>query len=249
MTKKALPLLVLVASTGSIALAPGCSSNEDPYKPVPAWSGRKVSLPAPPALRTDPIKNGDAYTVYGAIHHLNSLYHNAEVTQKDITIVGYIVDSNIPRAPVCAVHKTGKKDPDDCKWSDGKDIQIPTIWLADNKGDDKGPRIRVMGFAGNYANLFDANEKYKSLKDAPPEKDAVKDELWGVVIPFPLPGVGAKLKVTGRYGVNFAKSSTGIEADPEKGIMTYQVGGKWEYVDPPAPWDDKNPFFPQLTKK
>ena len=111
------------------------------------------------------------------------------------------------------------------------------------------PRIRVMGFAGNYANLFDANEKYKSLKEPPAEKDAVKDELWGIEIPFPLPGVGAKLKVTGKYGVNFAKSSTGIEADPMNGIMTYQVGGKWEYVDPPPPWDDKNPFFPQGASK
>ncbi|HSQ64769.1 MAG TPA: hypothetical protein VLM85_16205 [Polyangiaceae bacterium] len=249
MTSKAVLSLALVASSGLVALMPGCNSNEDPYKPVPAWSGKKVSLPAPPALPTDPIKSGDAYTVYGAIHHLNSLYHNAEVTSKDITIVGYIVDSNIPRAPACAVHKTGKKDPDDCKWSDGKDLQIPTIWISDSKTDEKAPRIRVMGFADNYANLFDANEKYQHLKDPPGEKDVVKDELWGVDIPFPLPGVGAKLKVTGRYGVNFAKSSTGIEADPMHGIMTYQAGGKWEYVEPPPPWDDKNPFFPQLKKK
>lgn len=195
------------------AQAVGCGNNDDPYKPLPAWSGRKASIPAPPQLPTTPIKNGDAYTIYGAIHQLRSSIHNADVTTKDIAIVGYITKSNIDTAPACAIHKTGKKDPEGCV------TEIPTFWIADNKGDDKGQNIRVMGWASNFANVFDAMAKYKNLKDPP--KELLKDEVWAVDIPFPLPAVGAKVKITGKYGVNFAKSSTGIAADPLNGIMTY----------------------------
>ncbi len=231
-------LLLILASTA-------CSGNDDPYKPTPAWSGKKANVPSVPSLPSSPIKGPDGFTVFGAIHHLNSVLHNPEVTAKEITIVGYIVDMNTSRAPSCAVHKTGKADPDDCKWSDGKPIQIPTIWIADDKNaTEKSQRIRVMGFASNYANLFDANEKYKTLKEAPPEKDQWKDELWAIAPPFPLPSVGAKIKVTGKYGVNFQRSSAGIEADPANGIMTYT---KIDYIEqPPTPFtlppaDDKAP--------
>jgi len=238
MRKEAALLLVV---TSSVAMSTACSGNEDPYKPTPAWSGKKANLPPVPQLPNTPIKQGDAYTVYGAIHQLKSMLHYPEVTSKDISIVGYIVDMNTSRAPLCALHKTGKKDPDDCKWSDGKAIQIPTIWIADGKNDEK-PRIRVMGWASNYANVFDAIDKYKNLKEPPAEKDQWKDELWAVPAPFPLPNVGAKIKVTGKYGVNFGRASAGIEADPDNGIMTYS---KIEYLEPPP-----NPLtFPQLDNK
>jgi hypothetical protein len=234
---------LVVASCTLAAAMPGCSGNDDPYKPTPAWSGRKASVPPVPALPTLPGKQGDAYPVALAIHHLNSVLHGPEVTAKEITLIGYIVDMNTSRAPVCAIHKTGKADPEDCKWSDGKPIQIPTIWIADDKNaTEKSPRIRVMGFASNYANLFDANEKYSKLKEPPAEKDQYKDELWAVPPPFPLPNVGAKVKVTGKYGVNFQRASAGIEADPVNGIMTYT---KIEYLEPPP-----TPFsFPQGESK
>jgi hypothetical protein len=237
MSKKA-ALLLIAASSSAALLVPGCSSNDDPYKPVPAYSGgKKANLPSIPSLPNNPIKQGDAFTVFGAIHHLNSVLHNPEVTAKEISLVGYIVDMNTARAPTCAIHKAGKADPEDCKWSDGKPIQIPTIWIADGKTDEK-PRIRVMGWASNYANIFEANEKYKNLKEAPAEKDQYKDELWAMAPPFPLPNVGAKIKVTGKYGVNFQRASAGIEADPANGIMTYT---KIEYLEPPP-----TPFtFPQ----
>lgn len=241
--KKVALLLVPSAAIAALVVAAssGCNGNADPYKPVPAWSGRKANVPSVPTLPTIQIKDGDAYTVKGAIHQLNSVLHNPEVTSKEITIVGYIVDMNTSRAPKCALHKTGKADPEDCKWGDGKPIQIPTIWIADGKSDEK-PRIRVMGWASNYANIFDANDKYKHLKEKPAEKDEWKDELWAVAPPFPLPNVGAKIKVTGKYGVNFGRSSAGLESDPENGIMTYT---KIEYVEPPP-----DPFsFPQLDKK
>ena len=114
-----------------------------PYKPQPAWSGRKANIPAVPALPALPTKQGDAFPIALAIHQLNSVLHNADVTAKEITLIGYIVDINTTRAPACAIHKTGKADPEDCKWSDGKPIQIPTIWIA----DDKNPTAKARASA------------------------------------------------------------------------------------------------------
>jgi hypothetical protein len=212
-----------------------CGDENDKYKATPAYSGAKASLPPVPQLPTNPIKVGDSYSIYGAIHQLRSRYHSAEVTTKDISITGYIVDSNIPNAPACAVHATGKKDPDDCK------TEIPTFWIADAKGDKANQKIRVMGWASNFANVYDAMQKYKDLKDPPkppPTPDQagkpgflVQDELWAVMIPYPLPAVGAKVKVTGRYGVIFGKSSAGIVTDPQSGVMTY---GTVETLEPPT---------------
>ncbi len=217
-------------------VASGCGDDNEKYKATPAYSGKKANLPPVPQLPTDPIKVGDSYSVFGAIHQLRSRYHSAEVTSKDISITGYIVDSNIPRAPQCAVHKTGKKDPDDCK------TEIPTFWIADSKTADKTkPMIRVMGWASNFANVFDAMQQYKDAKEPPkpaptPDKAGkpgylVQDELWAVMIPYPLPATGAKVKVTGRYGIIFGKSSAGIVSDPASGVMTY---GSIETLEPPT---------------
>lgn len=233
--KRLFAVALLAASAGALGLLPGCGNNDEPYNPVPAFSGRKASLPNVPTLPTTPIKNGDSYTIYGAIHHLNSSIHAPEVNGKDITIMGYIVKSNMETVDKCAIHKTGKADPEGCK------TEIPTFWISDVKGDMK-QTIRVMGWASNFANVFDALEKYKTLKEVKdPEKDLVKDELWAVPIPFPLPAKDAKVKVTGKYGVNFGRSSTGVEADPVNGIMNVT---KIEYVEPsPEPAS-----FPQLKK-
>lgn len=198
----------------------GCGNADEAYKPAPAWSGRKANLPAPPQLPTTPIKAGDAYSIFGASHHLKSRIHSADVTAKDITIQGYIVDSNIPNAPACAIHKTGKGDDEKCK-----DVPIPSIWIADSKGETKA-KMRVIGFARNFAVVFDAMEKYKGLKDPP--KELIKDDQWQVDVPFPLPAVGAKVKITGKYGYSSSKAS-GLVTDPMYGVMTY---GKMEYVEP-----------------
>ncbi|MEO8876671.1 MAG: hypothetical protein ABI461_13855, partial [Polyangiaceae bacterium] len=98
---------VAVLAASQALLAVGCGNTDEPYKPIPAFSGAKPNLPSVPALPTTPIKgSGDSYTVYGASHHLRSTIHFADVTAKEITIEGYIIDSNIERAPKCAVHKT-----------------------------------------------------------------------------------------------------------------------------------------------
>jgi hypothetical protein len=209
-------------------LCVSCGSNDEPYKPAPVWSGRKPSLPPPPTLNSAPIKVGDAFTVQGAAHQLRSRYHDKEVTQKPITIQGYIVEENISTAPSCAIHKTGKADKEDCV------AEIPSFWIADEKGAGKDkPRIRVMGWAKNFATVFDAMEKYKNLKEVKdPTKDLVKDEMWGATVPFPLPNTGAKVKVTAKYGYTFSKSSTGLVSDPVWGVMTYEGDSKIEYVEP-----------------
>jgi hypothetical protein len=222
----------LVLSVLVVSSAVGCSSGSDePYKPAPEWSGRKPNLPAPPSLNNAPIKVGEAYTVAGASHHLRSRIHEKDVTKANITIQGYIVEENISDAPGCAIHKIGKKDPDDCPAAGQPPIEIPSFYIADEKGAGKDkPRIRVLGWAKNYATVYEAMEKYKNLKEIKdPEKDLLKDEVWSVAVPYPLPAVGAKVKITGKYGFVFSKASTGLVSDPINGVMTYE---KLEVVEP-----------------
>jgi hypothetical protein len=217
--------------------ATGCNSNEEPYHPQDAGVVKKPSLPPVPTLSTAPKKTGDGYTVFGAIHDLRSRIHSADVTQKEITIVGYIVDANYGNAPKCAQHPTGKKDPDNCPPAGSPPIEIPSFWIADAKGDTKGQKIRVLGWAKNWATVYDAMQKYKNLKDPP--KELVKDDIWGVDVPFPLPAVGAKVKVTGHYGYTFTKSSTGLVSDPQNGVMTYDKVDVLEPAQEPAAFAQK----------
>jgi hypothetical protein len=212
--------LIALAAPALAGLLTDCGQTEEPYKPMAAYSGRKAALPSVPTLPNKPIKVGDVYTVYGATHHLKSRVHNPDVNGKDIAITGYIVKTNLPDAPPCAVHKTGKGDKDDCKAS------VPAFWIADEKGDDKNA-IKVMGWASNYAQIFDAIQKYSSKSN----KEPVKDEFWAVDVPDPIPNVGAKVQVSGNFAVSFTKSTSGVETDPSHGILTY---AKLTYVEPPT---------------
>lgn len=224
-----------------LVLTTSCGSADEPYKPAPAWSGRTPNLPTPPVINQAPVKVGDSYTVAGASHHLRSRMHSVEVTKNPITIQGYIVEENFTSAPSCAIHKVGKKDPDDCPPAGAPPIEIPSFWIADTKDPGKdAPRIRVLGFAKNVATVYEAMEKYKNLKEIKdPAKDLFKDDIWSVDVPFPLPSAGAKVKVTGKYGFTFAKSSTGLVSDPVNGVITYE---KVEYVEPaPQKAAFKNP--------
>lgn len=224
-----------------VVLSAACGSADEPYKPAPAWSGRTPTLPTPPQINQAPVKVGDAYTVAGASHHLRSRMHSAEVTKNPISITGYIVEENFTTAPSCAIHKVGKKDPDDCPPAGAPPIEIPSFYIADTKNAGKdAPRIRVLGFAKNVATVYEAMEKYKNLKEIKdPAKDLYKDDIWSVDVPYPLPAVGAKVKVTGKYGFTFAKSSTGLVSDPVNGVITYE---KVETLEPaPEKAAFKNP--------
>jgi hypothetical protein len=205
-----------------LVAASGCGGEENPYKPVPAWSGKKASIPAPPSLPSTPIKQGDAYTVYGAVHQLRSLLHGKDVTANPISVTGYIIDSNIPRAPDCAVHKTGKKDPENCS------PEVPSFWIADDKGNTKGPKIRVVGWARNFAVIYDAMVAYKKLKPDQQPKEPINDDILNVAVPFPLPAVGMKVKLTGAY--NVAKTVVSdMVSEPSGGVMALQ---KLEQLEP-----------------
>ena len=217
-----------------LAASTGCGGDDNPYKPQPAWSGKKANLPAPTPPPTTPIKSGDAYTVYGAIHQLRSLLHAKEATAAPITITGYIVDSNVGRAPECAIHKVGKADPDKCT------PEVPSFWIADEKGNMKGSKIRVVAWARNYAVICDAMKAYNKLKPGEQPTKPVNDDILNVALPNPLPSIGAKVKITGAYNVSKTVVSDMV-SEPLGGVMAMQ---KLETVEPaptPAAFSVKKP--------
>lgn len=65
---------------------------------TPPYQGRKASLPAVPVLSNAPIRQGNDFTVHGAVHHLNSRVHASEVRDKVLSIVGYVVRTNFAAA-------------------------------------------------------------------------------------------------------------------------------------------------------
>ncbi len=190
----------------------GCGQEEVPYKPRGAASGARAAMPAAANLPKRPMKNGEAWTVWGASYSLRSRVHRKEVASKRLSIQGYIVKSNMKDAPECAVHKAGKADPENCK------APVPAFWVGDSKDAAEADCIKVMGWASNFAQLFDAIDEFDKGKDNAEYNDA----NWGVKVPNPLPAAGAKVTVTGQYGVSFSKASSGAEADPFMGVMEFQ---------------------------
>jgi len=198
------------ASAGADCGAP------EPYQPQAAWSGPPADLPPVPPLPERPLKVDGAYTVWGAVHQLRSLLHAADVTSTPIAITGFVVDSSIPRAPACAVHRTGQADPAGCV------AEVPSFWLADDRAGAPGVTVRVVGWARNYAVVYDAMAK----------KGPVEDDILNVTVPFPLPAVGMKVRVTGPYAVSRMVASDMV-SEPLGGVMSYQ---KLEVLEPgPAP--------------
>ncbi len=212
----------LSASVFSIALA-GCGPEPPKYDPVPAVSGISVKLPDVPTVPEKPVKDGDAYTVWGASYSQRNRVHQKDVIDQKITIVGYITRTNLDKAPECAVHKTGKADPENCK------APIPAFWIGDSKDAPENEQMKVMGWASNFANIYDAIEEFDKAKDD--ETPEYSDQVWGVALPFPLPAAGAKVKVTGIYSTAFTMASSGIVADPIMGVMTYN---SLEYLEKPT---------------
>ncbi len=232
--------LVAVGIAASFISA-GCGRDEKPYKPKPAYSGaKKPSLPAVPTLPNKSKKEGDAYTVWGAIHDLHSVVHENDFKQGDVFLVGYIVKTNYDKlckdemaradgedhcVPECAVHKAGKADPEGCK------APVPAFWIAESKDekDIEKNAIRVMGWASNFAQFYSGiKEVDKNDEDAEPE-----DVFFGHIMPNPLPALGGKVKIGGRYGTTYNKSTGGTASNPRTGIMTWS---KQEWVEkPPEP--------------
>jgi hypothetical protein len=190
----------------------GCGHDEVKYEPRPAFSGNKASLPPAANLPKRAIKNGDTWTVWGASYSLRSRVHRKTVVNKRLSIQGYITKTNLGDAPECAVHKGGQADPENCN------APVPTFWIGDTKDAPESDSIRVMGWASNFAQIFDAIDEFDKGKE-----DAEHlDSFWGVKVPNPLPAVGAKVTVTGVYSSTFSKASSGAEADPFMGIIDFQ---------------------------
>jgi len=204
-----------VAGIALLACAVGCSNEESKYEPKPAYTGEKASLPAVGSVPQKPIKQGEAYTVWGASYQLRSRVHHDSINDKDVKITGYIVKTNLPEAPACAVHETGKADPDNCT------PPIPTFWLGDSPDAPLDETIRVMGWASNFAQLYDAIKEYKKREKSKKEAEPLQDAFWGVALPNPLPVKGAKVTVKGSYSTTFTKATSGIVSDPIMGVLTY----------------------------
>src|SRR5690606_8233912 len=115
---------------------------------------------------------------------------------------------------------TGKGDPEGCK------PPVPAFWIGDTKDAAEKDSIKVMGWASNYANIYDAIEAYKKDK-----AEDVMDVRFQIAIPNPPPAAGAKVKITGPYGTTYARHTTGTEADPIMGVLTMD---KLEYIEKPA---------------
>ena len=177
----------------------------------------QANLPPVPNVPQKPIKAGDAYTVWGVSYQLRSRVHHKDVADKNLKVTGYICKTNLADAPKCAIHKTGKEDPEGCK------PPIPTFWLCDTKDAPDADCIRVMGWASNFAQLHDAIEQFDKQKAKPDkDKEAFTDDFWGVKVPNPLPSKGAKVTVKGDYATTFTKATSGTVADPIMGLLTYE---------------------------
>jgi hypothetical protein len=226
--------LCLTAAAAFASTSLGCGSDDQPYSPRPAVSGKKASLPPVPNLPTKQKKQGDAYTVWGVMHELHSRVHAEDVNGKKINIVGYVIKTNYDAAPKCAIHKTGKGDPPDCK------SPVPSFTIADEKDAKEG--IEVMGWASNYAQLFTLIEAIDKAAKGKESEVKLKDEFWAGDLPNPIPNIGAKVKVNGTYGVTFTKATGGAAADPKHGIMTAE---KIDFLEPPA----EKAYLPGMKKK
>jgi hypothetical protein len=188
-----------------------CGGDEVKYEPKPPHAGSKAALPPVPNIPKKPVKVGDAYTVSGASYYLRSRVHRKDVAGKKLSITGYITKTNLADAPACAVHKGGKADPEDCK------PPVPMFWIGDSKDAPESESIKVMGWASNFAQIYDAIDEFDKGK----ENAEHLDSFWGVKTPNPLPAPGAKVTVTGTYSTTFTQASAGTEADPYQGILTY----------------------------
>jgi hypothetical protein len=131
------------------------------------------------------------------------------VLGKRITIVGYIIKTNLPDAPRCAVHPPGKGDSEDCR------ATVPTFWIGDTPDASLSETIQVAGWASSYAQVYGAIQAYAGAS-----KEPYRDEFWGNEVPKPLPVHSAKVRVTGEYGRAFTMAVSGVVYEPSMGILT-----------------------------
>jgi len=243
-----------VAATSLLAcallfpLGAGCNQEVKAYEKKPAPTAKAPGMPAPPTLPQKAKKEGDAYTVFGLVHDFHSKVHSNEVKGKKVTVVGYIVKTNLVECKNDAnaveegcVHKCavpedvpkGKPKPGtpaDCK------APPPTFYIADSPDEKTG--IPVMGWATNFAGIKYAmayydDDKEKKTCEKPEDCKAegtqcnsgtcVFADQNGKVLPDPIPAVGAKVKVSTDYGTTY-KGFNPPASDPKFGILGPKAG-------------------------
>src|SRR5687767_11422615 len=131
------PRPAAVAMLAGVLLV-GCGQDKVEYQARTAPSGVQAAMPPVPNVPQKPIKAGDAYTVWGASYHLRSRVHHKDVAGKPLKLTGYITKTNLENAPECAVHETGKEDPEGCT------PPVPAFWLGDTKDASDKDAIKVM---------------------------------------------------------------------------------------------------------
>jgi hypothetical protein len=82
----------------------------------------------------------------------------------------------------------------------------------------------VLGWAANFSQIFSAIASFDKQQPA-----SYSDELYGTEMPNPLPAVGAKVTVRGSYGTTFRKATSGMDVEPQMGILTFE---KLEVLEP-----------------
>lgn len=182
-----------------------------------------MALPPVPRLPERAERAGDDYTAWGASFALRSRFERESVTKDVIWLTGYIVHTNLDTAPRCAVHPAGVADPPDCT------APLPTFWIGDAPDAALKDSVKVMGWAASYAQVHDAIRAY-----ARPGAKPYFDDFWGTEIPNPLPAKGAKVRVRGSFGSTFTRATSGTEADPIMGILTYESMQVLERAPAPA---------------
>ncbi|HEU5075734.1 MAG TPA: hypothetical protein VFU02_16190, partial [Polyangiaceae bacterium] len=207
-----LGVLVLSCSTPPVtSRAPVTGVVVAAAEPGPPGGPAANSAPELPAVepRRQALKSGEAYTVWGLSYSLRSRQHREAVTREPVVVSGYVVATNLSSAPACAVHPGGIADPEDCS------APMPAFWLGDRPNAPVGECVKVMGFASNYAQIYDAIQ-------AMDRGEQYLDAFWGVEIPNPLPAAGARVAVTGKFGTTFSMAASGSEVDETMGIVTFR---------------------------
>ncbi|MBI2389892.1 MAG: hypothetical protein HYV09_09890 [Deltaproteobacteria bacterium] len=256
--RRAAPIFAISSTlvvVGISTLVGGCGEKQK-YKPEPAYSGPKASLPKVPQVPTPAsFKVGSSWTVYGLQHQLNHPRHRAEVDAKQAIIDGYVVQLYRPKEPAGkegCIYPTKKspptaKDPTpkgvDCStiFQGPNKVEPPHFWIADSK-DEKNPAkmIMVMGYASSFIQQHMARDQYKGKK--PEEIAAMKDDdkyldnnYSATITILGEPKIGSKVTVSGQFGAHYEEGQGGRATSPygivdvtshKKGKIDYKEGGE-----------------------
>ncbi len=245
--------LVLGIST----LVGGCGEKIK-YKPEPAYSGPKASLPKVPQVPpTTSFKTGTNWTIYGLQHQLMSPKHRKSVDGVPAVVEGYVVGIYRPKEaagkegciyPQKKAAPTSKEPTPKGVLCDTVKYEPPHFFIADNK-DEKNPAkmVTVMGYCSSYIQQYMARDQYEkknliekgdraktmekitALKD----EDKYQDNNYSSTITIlGEPKIGARVVVSGQFASRYQEGQGGTRVVPY-GIVdvTSHKKGKIDYKE------------------